>query len=88
MTAQQPELPRIPDHATSAEPPVITVCPNGPLLVRGDFLIAAEPGADPEPPERRVVALCRCGMTSIAPHCDGSHKLAKVRAFAPRTDRN
>lgn len=65
----------------STETPVITVCPKGPLLVRGDVLLAAEPGAEPLPPERKVIALCRCGMTSIAPHCDGSHKLAKVRAF-------
>ena len=72
--------------AVAGIPPVITVCPNGPLLVRGDFAIAAEPGAQPAPPGRRVVALCRCGMTSIAPHCDGSHKLARVRAFAPRSD--
>lgn len=74
--------------AGSAESPVITVCPKGPLLVRGDFLLAAEPGAEPLPPERKVIALCRCGMTSIAPHCDGSHKLAKVRAFMPRKDRD
>lgn len=72
----------------AAETPVITVCPKGPLLVRGDFLLASEPGADPLPPERKVIALCRCGMTSIAPHCDGSHKLAKVRAFKPRRDRD
>ena len=72
----------------SAESPVITVCPRGPLLVRGDFLLASDPGAEPLPPERNVIALCRCGMTSIAPHCDGSHKLAKVRAFMPRKDRD
>ena len=70
----------------SSESPVITVCPRGPLLIRGDVLLAAEPGAEPLPPERKVIALCRCGMTSIAPHCDGSHKLAKVRAFMPRKD--
>lgn len=70
----------------SPEPAVITVCPRGPLLIRGDVLIAAEPGAEALPPDRKVIALCRCGMTSIAPHCDGSHKLAKVRAFMPRKD--
>lgn len=54
---------------------VITAFPNGPLLVRGDFAIAAEPGAAPERPERAVVALCRCGASSIKPLCDGTHKL-------------
>ena len=80
---------REPQASASAEDPaVITVCPRGPLLVRGDFLLVSEPGAEPLPPERAVIALCRCGMTSIAPHCDGSHKLAKVRAFMPRKDRD
>lgn len=54
---------------------VITACPNGPLLVRGDFAIAARPGEDPERPERAVVALCRCGASAIKPLCDGTHKL-------------
>lgn len=80
----EPQAPTTP----AENPPVITVCPRGPLLVRGDFLLASEPGAEPLPPERTVIALCRCGMTSIAPHCDGSHKLAKVRAFMPRKDRD
>lgn len=83
--APAPREPQAP--APAEDPAVITVCPRGPLLVRGDFLLASEPGAQPLPPERAVIALCRCGMTSIAPHCDGSHKLAKVRAFMPRKDR-
>ena len=70
--------------AASEEPVVITPCPNGPLLVRGDVLIAPEPGAEPQKPPRRVVALCRCNMSSIAPFCDGSHKLANFRTRPPR----
>ena len=47
-----------PEEASNPDPrALITACPNGPLLVRGDFAIAAEPGADPERPERAVVAL-------------------------------
>ena len=65
-----------PEEASNPDPrALITACPNGPLLVRGDFAIAAEPGADPERPERAVVALCRCGASSINPLCDGTHKL-------------
>lgn len=86
IDAPAPSQPQSP--APAEDPPVITVCPRGPLLVRGDFLLASAPGAEPLPPERKVIALCRCGMTSIAPHCDGSHKLAKVRAFMPRKDRD
>lgn len=70
--------------SASEEPAVITPCPNGPLLVRGSFTIASEPGAHPERPDRRVVALCRCGMTAIAPFCDGSHKLTDFRTAPPR----
>lgn len=63
------------DRSAADARAVITAFPNGPLLVRGDFAIAAEPGADPERPERAVVALCRCGASSIKPLCDGTHKL-------------
>lgn len=60
------------------EPAVITVCPDGPLLVRGDVDIVSTDG---EPVERRrsTVALCRCGRSSIAPYCDGSHKVRPRR---------
>lgn len=64
------------DHV---RPTTITTCPNGPLLVRGDVVIAAEPGGIPERPDRRVVALCRCGASGIKPLCDGTHKLINFR---------
>lgn len=62
--------------APDARGATITVCPDGPLLVRGDVEIV---GTDGEPVERRrsTVALCRCGRSSIAPYCDGSHKVRK-----------
>jgi hypothetical protein len=53
---------------------VITVCPAGPLLVRGPVEILDADGA-PIPLRRSTVALCRCGKTAIAPFCDGTHKL-------------
>jgi hypothetical protein len=61
------------------EPVTITVCPDGPLLVRGGYELrdgddrALDPG-------RATVALCRCGASSIKPFCDGSHKRAGFRA--------
>ncbi|MEJ5868390.1 CDGSH iron-sulfur domain-containing protein [Pseudokineococcus sp. 5B2Z-1] len=72
----------LPPPARDAEGPgrdggaTITVCPDGPLLVRGDVDIV---GTDGEPVERRrsTVALCRCGRSSLAPYCDGSHKVRK-----------
>ncbi|WP_422631949.1 CDGSH iron-sulfur domain-containing protein [Pseudokineococcus basanitobsidens] len=64
--------------ARPGERAVITVCPDGPLLVRGEVDVV---GVDGEPVERRrsTVALCRCGRTSIAPYCDGSHKVRPRR---------
>jgi len=55
------------------EPAVmITVCEQGPLIIRGHFALQY---ADRRPidPKRPVIALCRCGKSSIKPFCDGSH---------------
>lgn len=60
----------------------IVVCPDGPLLVRGDFEILT-PSGDPVPRLRRTVALCRCGASAIKPYCDGTHKLIKFRTEPP-----
>ncbi|GIG28734.1 CDGSH iron-sulfur domain-containing protein [Cellulomonas marina] len=66
----------------SGAPTRVVACPDGPLLVRGDFEVV---DADGRPVERtrRTVALCRCGSTGIPPWCDGSHKVVGYRT--PRT---
>jgi Iron-binding zinc finger CDGSH type len=51
----------------------ITVCTDGPLLVRGPAELLDGDGM-PLPRRRRTVALCRCGRSGIAPYCDGTHK--------------
>ncbi|MDI9913725.1 CDGSH iron-sulfur domain-containing protein [Rhodococcus sp. IEGM 1379] len=56
----------------------ITVCPDGPLLVRGPATLIDADG-NPISRERATVALCRCGGTSIPPFCDGTHKKRKTR---------
>ncbi|WP_261163828.1 CDGSH iron-sulfur domain-containing protein [Microbacterium sp. Marseille-Q6965] len=56
------------------ETPTITVCPDGPLLVRGVTELVDADGNRIEP-RRRTFALCRCGATGIPPWCDGTHKL-------------
>ncbi len=50
----------------------IQAAKNGPLLVKGDFLLRAGDGTE----QRRgnVVALCRCGLSKNKPFCDGSHR--------------
>jgi len=64
--------------ADDSAPASITPYPDGPLIVRGDFEIL---GLDGEviPNGRATVALCRCGVSSIKPFCDGTHKLVKFR---------
>ena len=56
----------------------IVVCPDGPLLVRGDFEIVSTSGSK-VPRRRKTVALCRCGASGIKPYCDGTHKLIGFR---------
>lgn len=56
----------------------ITACVNGPLLVRGEIELRSSDGEKIEQ-KRRTVALCRCGLSSIKPHCDGTHKSAGFR---------
>lgn len=52
---------------------------DGPLIVRGDFEIV---DADGEliPVTRATVALCRCGVSTIKPFCDGTHKAIGFRS--------
>lgn len=63
----------------------VTVCEDGPFLVRGPVEILDEQG---RPVERRrsTVALCRCGLSGRAPWCDGSHKVAAGPRRAPVAD--
>ena len=52
----------------------ITPYPDGPYLVRGDFVVTDQEGNE-LPTERRTIALCRCGKSRMRPFCDGTHKL-------------
>lgn len=56
----------------------VTAYPDGPLLVRGDADILDADG-NRVPRTRRTVALCRCGLSTIKPYCDGTHKAAGFR---------
>lgn len=50
----------------------VEVTANGPVLIHGVVEVNHENGAS----EKRegVTALCRCGMSSNKPYCDGSHR--------------
>jgi len=58
---------------------VITPYPDGPLILRGHFVITG-PDGQPLPAGRRTVALCRCGQSASKPFCDGSHARTGFRA--------
>jgi CDGSH-type Zn-finger protein len=60
-------------------PATITPYPNGPYLVRGDFVVQDQEGNE-LPRERRTIALCRCGKSRMRPFCDGTHKLIGFEA--------
>ena len=58
---------------------LITPYRDGPLLVRGPFVLQDQEGNTIDV-GRETVALCRCGKSRIRPFCDGSHKLVRFRA--------
>ena len=70
------ELPEPGFDAGSDVPVSITVCPDGPLLVRGAYELRSADGSV-VPVDRAVVALCRCGRSRVKPLCDGSHRAAR-----------
>ncbi|WP_245155120.1 CDGSH iron-sulfur domain-containing protein [Nocardioides sp. 1609] len=54
--------------------PRVRMCAGGPMLVHGPISIESEDGVVHES-TRPVSAVCRCGATSRAPWCDGTHRL-------------
>ncbi len=70
-------LPAGPDDVDGTPLPgsgaTITPYRDGPLIVRGDFRLVDQDGAEIDP-GRETIALCRCGKSGIKPFCDGSHK--------------
>lgn len=81
-TAGQPStLVRVPSALTPATSSVtlhleelmsikITIKPNGPYLVQGEFTLVDEAGNEIQPVKK---ALCRCGASVTKPYCDGTH---------------
>ena len=48
---------------------------NGPFLVEGPVTVVDHEGnAFPINPDKRAIALCRCGASGNRPFCDGAHK--------------
>jgi CDGSH-type Zn-finger protein len=60
----------------------IVACTDGPLLVRGAVDLRAADGSV-VPVTRRTLALCRCGVSTIKPFCDGTHKAVGFKSDPP-----
>jgi CDGSH-type Zn-finger protein len=70
----EPDLPEDADEApVQGAGATITPYRDGPLIVRGDFRLLDQDGAEIDP-GRDTIALCRCGKSGIKPFCDGTHK--------------
>lgn len=55
------------------EHPDVVLCPGGPMLLRGEYVVADAEG-NRHTTSRPVSAVCRCGRSSDLPWCDGTHK--------------
>jgi CDGSH-type Zn-finger protein len=71
------------DSGADHQAALIVPYQDGPLIVRGSFLIQDQGGAT-IPAGRKVVALCRCGRSARKPFCDGSHARTGFRATSGR----
>ena len=58
--------------------PDVVMCPGGPMLLRGDHVVA-DPDGVVHRTSRPVTAVCRCGKSSSQPWCDGTHKVIPKR---------
>jgi CDGSH-type Zn-finger protein len=76
----EPDLPEDDDAPDETDDgATITPYRDGPLIVRGNFLLV-DPDGNEIDPGRRTIALCRCGKSGIKPFCDGAHKRAGFSA--------
>jgi CDGSH-type Zn-finger protein len=51
----------------------ITVRPNGPFRVEGPITLVDVNGAAWDLTGKPAISLCRCGLSSNRPFCDGTH---------------
>ena len=52
----------------------ITVNNNGSIRIEGDFTVHDAEGKEFGLAGRKVISLCRCGLSENKPFCDGHHK--------------
>jgi CDGSH-type Zn-finger protein len=52
----------------------LTINSNGSIKIEGDFEITDQNGTVYDLQGREALGLCRCGLSSNKPFCDGSHR--------------
>lgn len=50
----------------------IKVMPDGPLVVKGDFITIGTDGKELK--KMKITSFCRCGQSLNMPYCDGTHR--------------
>ncbi len=67
--------PAIPAASTQTTTPAvkITVRPNGPFRVEGPISLVDVEGKEWDIAGKAIISLCRCGLSSKRPFCDGTH---------------
>lgn len=58
-------------EAPAKELTTVDIRPNGPILVSGNFKVIDTQGMEMR--TMQMVSLCRCGLSSNQPYCDGAH---------------
>ena len=62
------------DASAAVVPSVkITVRPNGPFRVEGPISLVDVNGVEWDLTGQPAISLCRCGLSSKRPFCDGTH---------------
>ena len=64
----------------------ITVRPNGPYRIEGEFELVDAQGKAFGLAGRTSISLCRCGHSNNKPFCDGSHSKAGFQDAAAARD--
>ncbi|MBM3786005.1 MAG: CDGSH iron-sulfur domain-containing protein [Acidobacteria bacterium] len=61
----------------------VTVFNNGPLRIEGEFTIHDATSAEFGLAGRKVISLCRCGLSENKPFCDGAHSRGGFQSTCP-----
>lgn len=59
-------------NQVNIDPVEIRVMPDGPLVIKGDFITIGTDGKELR--KMKIASFCRCGQSQNMPFCDGTHR--------------